>query len=188
MLAELEYDHREFSGNSPAPTNIAVRFFRMPVKNEAKSVDAGRPIYDDMEMVEKRIRGDRNNIVVKPVSDQERKDFRDAYKAFKEDTEVKESGTPLTEWPHVNASLREELRYFGFTTVEHLSEADDNACTRVPGLLGLKARAKAFLELSKGLAPLEKLQTALEAEKSKREALDAQVAELGKLLAEKGKK
>lgn len=188
MLAELEYDHREFSNNSPVPTNIAVRFFRMPVKNEEKSVNEGRPIYDDVEMVEKRIRGDRNNIPVKPVTEQDKRDFRDAYRAFKEDTVAKESGTPLSEWPHVNASLREELKYFGFTAVEHLAEADDNACSRVPGLQGLKARAKDFLELSKNLAPLEKLRSENETQASQIAVLQAQVAELVKANAEKGKK
>lgn len=188
MLAELEYDHRDFSNNSPVPTNIAVRFFRMPVKNEEKSLEEGRPIYDDVEMIEKRVRGDRNNIVVKPVTQQEKRDFRDAYRAFLEDTEVKESGTPLAEWPPVNASLREELKYFGYTTVEHLAEADDNACTRVPGLQGLKNRAKSFLELAKGSAPLEKLHKENEDLRSMIDVLQAQVAEISKAQAEKGKK
>jgi hypothetical protein len=187
MLAELEFDHNVFT-NSATPTNIAVRFFRMAVKNEEKSVAEGRPIYDDMEMVEKRIRGDRNNIVVKPVTAQDKRDFRDAYRAFVEDTVVQESGTPLSEWPHVTQSLREELKYFGFTTVEHLAEADDNACTRVPGLQGLKQRAKDFLELSKGLAPLEKVRAENEAQASRIAALEAQVAEMGKLMAAKDKK
>jgi hypothetical protein len=39
----------------------------LTTKNEAKSREAGRPIFDDMEVVEVRFAGDRNKISVFPA-------------------------------------------------------------------------------------------------------------------------
>lgn len=187
MLAELDFDHNAFTNQSQQATNLATRFFVMPVKNEEKSVQEGRPIYDDVEMVEVRVRGDRNNISHKPVDADIKRRFAQAYQAYKMDAEVLTSGTPLKEWPHAGAALVEEMKHLGFVTVEQLAEANDSVCQRVPGLAGLKQRAAAYLLLAKGAAPLEKMQAQLEEEKSKREVLEAQVAELSKLLAAKEK-
>lgn len=187
MLAELEFDHNTFTNPSQQETNLAVRFFVMAVKNEDKSTEAGRPIYDDVEMVEIMLRGDRNNVTHKPVDMSVKRRFPQAYQAYKLDSEVLTSGTPLKEWPHAGAALVEEMKHLGFSTVEQLAEAADSVCVRVPGLAGLKQRAIAFLALAKGAAPLEKLQSQFEEEKSKREVLEAQVAELSKLLSAKEK-
>jgi len=187
MLAELDFDHNAFTNPAAQNAQMAVRFFIMPVKDEEKSIQEGRPIYNDIEVVEVRARGDRNSIHVKPVDANVKRQYAQAYQAFKMDTEVLTSGTPLKEWPHAGASMVEEMKHLGFVTVEQLAEAADSVCQRVPGLTGLKQRAAAYLQLAKGAAPLEKLQAQYEEQKSKSEVLEAQVAELSKLLAAKEK-
>jgi hypothetical protein len=88
----------------------------------------------------------------------------------------------------ISKSQIEELRYFGFFTVEHLAAARDDVCAKFPGLTNLKQRAQNFMELAKGAAPLEAMQAKLDATISEREALAAQVADLGKRLAAMEKK
>lgn len=173
---ELDFDHNPQQGKEDA--NLAVRFYTMPLKSETRSIAEGRPIYVDTDMIEIRVRGDRNNVVQRPVRPEDTKRFRDAYRAFKEDSTPGVVGTLLTEWPIMSSSMAEELKYLGFQTVEQLSTADDAACGKVPGLTTMKQKALAFLELAQGSAPLEKLHAELQAANSKNETLLAQVTDL----------
>jgi hypothetical protein len=190
-METLDYDHNVFNSQQrDADRSLAVRFFTHPLKNDAKSEAAGRPIFEDTEMVEIRVRGDRNHVVSRPVRDTDKQRFRDAYAAFRDGQKELLTGTPLAEWPIASKSMVEELRYLGFTTVEQVAEANDNTVAKVPGLSSLKSRAKAFLDLAKGLSPIETLQSQLETEKSKSQALEAQIADLSarfaRLEAQKG--
>lgn len=155
MIEELDYDHKVFTQRE-ADKQLAVRFYMEAVHNEEKSGEAGRPIYDDVEFIEKRVRGDRNNIVMRPARPDDKQQFREAYKDFKSGEESPLSGTPLKEWPSITKSMLEELKHLGFFTVEQLAEASDSVCSKFAGLQTYKQKAKVYLEFAKGNAPIEK--------------------------------
>jgi hypothetical protein len=179
MLAEIDYDTNIFNpGSRDADKNLAVRFYTAPMQNEAKTLEAGRPIFDDTEMVEIRVRGDRNNVVQRPTREDDRRRFRDAYNEFKSGAAKLDSGTPLAQWPIMSQSMVEELRYFGFYTVEQLSKADDSACSKMNGLATMKAKALIYLEHAAGGSPIEKLQEDNVALKNRLEVADRNCAEL----------
>lgn len=169
MREEIDYDYR---AAEKADNNLAVKFFMDVEKDEERSAREGRPIFNDIELVELRVRGDRNNIVHKKVDDNIRRRFRDLYRAFKEGVDVAQTGTPLAMWPIVTRSMSEELKHMGFHTVEQVSEATDSVCQKYAGLLGLKQKAKAYIELSKGsTAPLEAMSAQIEKLTSQLETL-----------------
>ena len=163
-MEALEYDHAIFNAQQAVQdATLFARFYIQPLRDDVASAKEGRPIYNDTEMVEIRVRGDRNNIVIKPVTDEHRRRFRqqyDDFKRFGENSQVK--GTPLKEWPIMSASMAEELKFFVFQTVEQVAEANDAVCSKMPGLTTMKNRAKIFLEFSKGAAPAERLQGEVE--------------------------
>lgn len=157
-MDEIDYDVNVFNQAArEADKNLAVRFYTMPFHNEVKSLEEGRPIFDDTVFIEIRVRGDRNNIIQRPAHDGDKQRFRDAYRAFQDGVKELNSGTPLAQWPIISASMVEELKYFGFYTVEQVSNADDAACSRMTGLITLRQKAKIFIEHAKGGAPIEKL-------------------------------
>ena len=182
---ELDFDHRHMTeqGGGDADKNLAVRFYKMPLENAAKSANEGRPIFEDVEMLEIRVRGDRNNVIIRPVRPGDKRRFRDAWAAYQEGITNRQEGTPLGEWPPMTASMVEELKYLQFFTVEQVAGANDDVCGRIPGLVGLKLKAKAFIELAKGSAPIEKLTRDLQEEKSRREAAERHSADLGARIA-----
>lgn len=183
MLEEIDYDVNVFNESArQADKNLAVRFYIAPLQNDVKSEQAGRPIFDDTEFVEIRVRGDRNNIVQRPARDDDRKRFRDAYTAFRDQRKELESGTPLSQWPIMSMSMVEELRYLGFQTVEQVAEAGENACAKVTGLLMMKQKAKIFLEHAKGGAPLEQLTNKNKELQDRLTASEAQNAKLSREL------
>lgn len=183
MLEEIDYDVSVFSEASrQADKNLAVRFFVMPMQNDVKTTEQGRPIFDDTEFVEIRVRGDRNNIINRPARDEDRRRFRDAYLSFKDQRKELDSGTPLSQWPIMSMSMVEELKYLGFHTVEQVSEASEQACAKVSGLTSLRQKAKIYLEHANGGAPLEKLAADNKALQDQLAAMQAQMAEMSRRL------
>ncbi len=181
----LDYDHNVFNQqNAEADKSLAVRFFVLPVRDEMESAKEGRPIFKDVVHVEVRVRGARNEVVHKPVDELVKRRFRDAWRAYEQGEELTGQGTPLSEWPSMSKSQVEELKYFGFFTVEHLAGARDDVLNKFPGLRTLRDRARNFMELAKGNAPLEKIQGELDSTKSDLAAAQEQLKDMSRRMAE----
>lgn len=183
-METLDFDHEVYNAQAAeADRNLAVRFYTLPMKDESASANEGRPIYRDVTHVEIRVRGSRNDIVVKPVNEEVKRRFRDAWRAYEQGEKMMDSGTPLAEWASMSKSMVEEMKHFGFFTVEHIANARDDVVSKFPGLRNLQNKAKNFLELAKGNAPLEALQKTVDETKSENEALKAQLADMGRRMA-----
>lgn len=179
-LEQLDFDHREMtqSGGGDADKNLAVKFYLRPLQNQSKSEAEGRPIFEDTEMIEIRVRGDRGNVIIRPVREGDKRRFRDAWRDFKDEKETRHEGTLLSEWPIMTQSQVEELKFLHFFTVEQLAAANDDVCSKVAGMINLKAKAKAYIDFAKGTAPMEQYHSQLVEERNRREAAERNVADL----------
>lgn len=145
------------------------------IENKAKSKEMGRPIYDDMEVVEVRFAGDRNKISVFPAHavcgqvEDEHGDYRtmtyaerwpEQYKRFKaKQTQIAE-GTPVDELPFLSLAKRSELKALSIYTAEALAALDGNSLkTLGPGGRDLKNQAQAYLDRAAGTADVTKMTT-----------------------------
>ena len=106
------------------------------VKNESKSIEAGRPIFDDIELVEMRYPGSKN-IGVFPAMEFSHWDedeinggqraytyaerFARQYQQFKAHQQQTKSGTPLDYLPFLTEAKRAELRALNIYTAEALT-------------------------------------------------------------------
>lgn len=172
-------DMMEAAGMAPQPQQqrdtLAVRFFLKPQKNEKKSRDAGRPIYEDTEQVEIRIPGDRD-VLVRPATAEDKARWDRQYEAFKKNQDqTTASGMPLGEWPLITGALREELGYFGIKTVEQLAGVPDVQLQRIGPLMALRQKARDWVARSKDDAVLVKL-------RDENDQLSARVSALEKML------
>ncbi len=118
-MFEIETPDVELYKNRTAGDDkLVVMFYQGVMKNEAESAKEGRAIFDNVDFIKIFLPGDRNNIVERPVSADDKVRFAEKYKRYKESKESEEgSGTPLAEWPIITRSMAEELRYLGFRTV-----------------------------------------------------------------------
>jgi hypothetical protein len=122
------------------------RFYMQAVENKAKSTLEGRPVFDEREMVEIRIPGDRLATHVNYVLDEHRQRWPDHYAAFKRGEARAASGTPLEHWPPMTTGRVATLKALGILSVEELANLPDNML----GSLGMGARelrdqARAYL-------------------------------------------
>lgn len=149
--------------------NLVVTFRADKIKNEGASAAKGRPIYDDIELCEIRVAGDRNSIKVFPAhafhawandpvtGDQEAITYamkwNEQYRRFKENRQQVQDGTPLEELPFLTEAKRAELKALSIYTAETLAALDgNNLKTLGIGGRGLKDQAQAYLDNANGSA------------------------------------
>jgi hypothetical protein len=147
-------------------------------KNDAKSRDAGRPIFDDMEVVEVRFAGDRNKISVFPalaicgeVQDEDgntrkityAERWSDQYKRFKAKSQQIAEGTPVDELPFLTQAKRAELKALSIYTAEALAALDGLPLKNLgQGGRDLKNQAQAYLDNASGSANVTRMAAELE--------------------------
>lgn len=158
MRTESDGSYDDLVDPSAASERVFVSFGLHPRQNEQASLEAGRPIYDDVEYVQIIVPGDKNNVVHRPVQEADKRRFAAQYRAWRSGQhEAQSSGTPLSAWPGVTRAQVEELAYFHVRTVEQLAELSDGNAQNIGPVLQLRQRARDFIAAARGAAPLEQL-------------------------------
>lgn len=190
-LAEAEYDVTAMAfdadrmnngggGPQPGDEKLYVKFFWHPRKNDTKSAEEGRPIYEDREYVEITIPGNRDNIISRPASEMDKARFPRHYAAFLNKSTQPNEGTPLGSWTLLSKSQVEELKFFNVHTVEQLAGMADAQAQKFMGISSLRANARAFLEESGKAAAASRLAAELAKRDEEIAALRAQMDEIVK--------
>lgn len=157
-METYEGDPSIFTRQNAGDDSLFVVFYMGVVKDEAKSVEQGRPIFNDVECVRIIIPGDKNTVNDRPASAQDKGRFSKQYAMFKQgmSEEDQVTGTRLSDWPFLGRAQAEELKYLGIKTVEQLAEVRDDIVSRVPGLTALKQHAQVWLGKTKNAAEAAK--------------------------------
>jgi NAD(P)-dependent dehydrogenase (short-subunit alcohol dehydrogenase family) len=139
--------------------NAIPRFYILPVQNAFKTQQEGRPIYEEREMVEILVPGDRRNTWDGMVKEEHRRRWPRQYEAFKAGLEAPAEGTAIRDWAPVNRAQAEEFAFGHVKTVEALAGLSDDQLNKVMPMGGhdLREKARRFLEQAAGAAPAEKL-------------------------------
>lgn len=152
------------------------RFYLRAVENKCKSLNEGRPIYDEYEYIE--IFVNRNEIVDRKVHDGDRESYSRLYQQFKQNQEQVGEGTPVEQWPALSVTQVATLKHLRVFTVEALAGLREDIIKEL-GIGGrdLVVKAGAFLAASKDSSFVQKLAQELEASKEREAELVATVKE-----------
>lgn len=161
--------------------------------NEAKSLEAGRPIFDDVEVIEIRSPGNKQTVSVHPanffshwatdpntggqikVSYAER--FARQYQQFKAQAAQTKAGTPLEYAKFITEARRAELRALNIYTVEALAALDGQELKNIgQGGRELKNQAMEYIEEAKKGAPNLQMQAEIEALRARNAILEEDAA------------
>lgn len=182
-MDNMELTGDEFmSGRFAADRGIHAKFYTQSVNDEDASNKAGRPIFRDAEFVEIIAAGNSNNIMRRMATDEDRGRFRRQYEGFKQSSGEFVTGTPLSEVTWLQKSQVDELGYFRVRTLEVLAEVDDNVCSRMPGLMDLRRKAKQALEAAASAAPITELNAKLEEKDAQLAAMQEQMSKMTEAL------
>ena len=176
-------------------TQAVVSFYNGVQINDGKTAAAGRPIYDDVEMIRIQWAGNTKSELHAPASDRsdrpivnredqsrywpkwkDHPDFKAAYEAFKAGNEHVVNGTPVSELPFLTDARRLELKAINILTAEQLAAIDINSKLG-RDLVSLRQQAAVYLQRAAGAA----VDAQHEMEKA---AMQAQLAELKAQMAQ----
>jgi hypothetical protein len=183
----MTFDPQPYRQHDPDAALVAV-FKQHSIPNEAKSAIAGRPIEDDIEIVEIRFPGSRAVSVfpatafcgwaTDPYTGSQTKRtyaerFSHQYRQFKAQATQTKQGTPLNYVPFLTAGRQAELKAQNIYTIEALAEIDGEPLKNLgPGGREMKNKAMEFLDSTSKLAPSMQLQAQLEAALAAKQALE----------------
>lgn len=157
---------------------IVPTFKTISVKNTGKSIEAGRPIFDDMEVVEVRFAANRLQISVFPAhavwshvrkadGTQEAQTYAqrwpEQYRLFKAGQQQVLSGTPIDELPFLTVAKRSELKALSIYTAEALAALDGPELKNLgQGGRELKNQAQAYIDNASGSAAVVRMAQEIE--------------------------
>lgn len=164
---------------------LIVKFYHDARENKFKSHEAGRPVFDDIEMCEITLPGDRARSLLVPahaewkrfgttkVTYAER--FKDHYARFKANEGPVVEGTPLSEAPFLSMAQKASLKALQVYTIEQLASLTGQALKNIgAGGLASQQQAVAYLAKASGTADVVRLQREID---DLREALSAATTE-----------
>lgn len=128
------------------------RFYNDAIQNMVLSEKEGRPIYEDKEMLEIRIPGDKLFSFITVVRDLDKQRWPEIYAAFKRGEQRASVGTPLEHWPNpvMNKSRVAELKAQNIFSVEELSSIPDSVLPKMGmGARELRDQARAYIATAK---------------------------------------
>ncbi len=159
------------------------RFFIEAVENPIASQQAGRPIWNDVEMVEVNFPGNNLTKWVGRVTDEHRERWPEHYRRFKAQEEQRPDGMPIEEWPMVTRAQVRELKALEMHTVEQIAAMSEIAIQRIGmGARDLKQKAQAYLAELDGVSTIRQTIEENERLKTQVAAQQNQINELGAIL------
>ena len=163
---------------SEADKRLLVMFYKDVVKNEVKSIEAGRPVFDEIDLVKIITPGSRDSFVG-DATEQYQERFPRQWARYKagQDQNIG-NGTPLNLLPWMTVAQVAEFKAVGCHTVEQLVGMSDAISQKFMGHLQIKQRAQAYLDAAKDAAPILRLN----AEVERRDQQLAENAELMKAM------
>lgn len=160
-----------------ADKKLLVVFYRDAVQNHFKTIEAGRPIFDDVDMIRIHTPGSRDTTVgIADYSYQQR--FPKQWAQYKQGIEQTQSGTPLDVVPWLTKAQVAELAAVNVKSVEQLAAMPDSVSQKFMNHHELKRQAENFLAAAKDAAPMLKMQEELRKRDETIEQLKKSIAAL----------
>lgn len=158
---------------------LLARFYKHAIKNEARTIAEGRPMFDEKVFVSIIIPGDKNTRVEREMRDEDKERFPRAWAAFQNADTVSLTGTPVEQWPPLSVTQVAELKAMNILTVEHLAELSDSITQKMMGLGQLRTQAQAYIKAAKDGSHAQALATELAKRDDEIARLNGVVADLG---------
>lgn len=199
MLSEPIAGQRVTNAQSVAhgdDSGLLVTFHKVAQKNEAESLNAGRPIFRDVDFVKIITPGDSSNIYDQPAKPHHKERFPRQWEQYKRGEEQASDGTPLEAWPRMTPSKIAAYKFANVFTVEAVATiADANASHMPMDFMDDRVAARAYLLAAEDSAYAQRMAAENAAKDAEIAQLRATVADLGKRMdaiadakSDKGKK
>lgn len=179
-------------GMEAAKNTTMIYFYDREVRNEHKSLEAGRPIFDSVVFIKKVPPGDKLVEVDRKAYQQDKLRYQAQWEAYQKKQSNPITGTPLEAWPLLARNQVAEFKALNIFTVDQLATLPDGYGGKIMGFQGIKQKAQNFLKAAADSSGLEKLESQLKERddliQKQGEALKALAEQVAGLAANQKKK
>lgn len=181
----------DFVGARNPDASLSVLFYSKALRNNFKSEEAGRPIFDDVDMVKIFLPGDDKNVIDTFARDDHKARFPQQWAHYQNKLagDQRLAGkTPIDQWPRVSPAMAEELRAIKFLAVEDIANASDAQIQALGMIAGMSPHAfrdaaRNYLRVAAGEASESKTAAELASVKDENTAMRKQMEEMQAQLA-----
>ena len=140
-------------------SELNLRFYTDAIENKTQSLEAGRPIYMQIDFVAINVPGSRDEVIRK-VDAEIKQRFGAQYEHWKKTQEQPTEGQPLDMVPWLNVAQIRELQALNIKSLEQLAGLSDTAIQHI-GMGGhdLRKKAQAYMASATGSAEVQRLIT-----------------------------
>lgn len=183
----------DFVGASNPDNRLHVRFYKHPVQNNYKTEIEGRPIFDDVDMVDIHVPGDQLTAVSAIVRPDHQRRFPQQWAMFQNQQtgDQRMAGkTPLEHWPRLTPAQVAELKAMKFLSVEDIANASDSVLQSMGMRAGatpyaFRDMAQKFLKLAADDAAASKAEAVAQEVRAENTALKEQMAQMQRQMEER---
>ncbi len=170
-------------GTSRGKGQMHVFFYEAQIKNNFKSIQAERPIFEPKVKIKKLVPGDTRLIIDTFAKPEDFEKFPIEYARFRQKKTNMPAGTPIDAWPILSDSQKAEFKALNIFTVEQFANLPDEAGNRIMGMGDLRKKARAFVLAQEAGERLVKMEDDAKALKAKEEEQAKVIADLTARLA-----
>jgi hypothetical protein len=167
----MDINNQTFSTRASASDGNIVTIFTKKKLNAFKSKEEDERIYDYLPYLEIVSPAQKHSIVIRPVVENDKILYPEHWEAYEKKTQLRNNGTPLSEWTGCPEELIPQMEYLSVFTVEDLCNVSDSNLAKIGmGMLKIRESAKLYvagtgeneLKLKKAITKINKLEKKLE--------------------------
>ena len=159
--------------------NLLVMFYNRPVENPVKSQEMGRRFFENHIYVKIQHPGETANVIDRPVNEQDKNRFRNAWSAFVQNRTQIPDGTSIDLLFPNHPAVGENLRAMGIYTIEQCAALSANAIDNIGrGGQEYVNRAKKYLDSADKGRSFHLLQAELDKTNQQNKILEQQIRQL----------
>jgi hypothetical protein len=132
-------------GSSRGRGKSYVFFYDAQVKNNFKSTQAERPIFETRVKIKKLVPGDSRLIIDTFAKEKDFEEYPVEYARYIQKHANRPEGTPIDAWPILTDTQKAEFRALNIFTIEQFANLPDETGNRIMGLNDLRKKARAFI-------------------------------------------
>jgi len=166
----MDYETLINTPESELDKMLAVKFYKKAVKNNFKSKEEGRNVFDNVDYISIIIPGDNTSKIDRPATDKDKQRFSIIWERYLNKESDLSNGLALELLPTLSPAQIENLKAYKIYTIEQLAGLQEGAILKINGARLMVQDANKFLEgdsytknLEKEVSELkEKLESLLE--------------------------
>ena len=167
----MDINHQNFSTRASASDGNVVTIYTEKKLNAFKSKEQNDRVYDYLPYLKIVSMGQKHSIVIREVEEKDKTKYPLHWEAYEKKTQLRNGGTPLSEWADCPKELISQMEYMSVFTVEDLCNVSDANLSKIGiGMLKIRESAKLYvagtgeneLKLKKAITKINKLEKKLE--------------------------